>query len=113
MNLLGFTNGNAKLDKGISILSLPAGHSCPGANLCKSQLVKTLSNSNGYGIKDGPNCQFRCFAAINEVLFPSTRKQRWNNFELLRKCKSVKEMTDLIISSEVLFLPEKCSAIAK
>lgn len=97
MNLdkLSFPNGNAKLAPNIFTLSLPAGYACPGANLCKSQAVKT---DVGMRIKDGPNCQFRCFAAVDELLKPACRESRWKNFNLL-KGKTIAEMVELIQTS--------------
>jgi hypothetical protein len=100
-NKLSFSNGNAKL-KGIHTFSLPAGWSCPGANLCLSKVNKLTGK-----IKDGINTQFRCYAASAEALFPNVRKSRWNNFELLKKCAGVDEMVNLILSS----LPKKAKII--
>ena len=99
MNLLKFTNGNAKIDVGINIFSLPAGRTCPGASLCKSMVVKHPTNSSGYGIKDGPQCQFRCFAASEESIFVPVRLQREHNFNHLKSCKTAKEMVNLIVES--------------
>jgi len=93
--LLKFGNGNSKLAPNIFTFSLPAGYACPGANNCKSQCVKT---SEGYRIKDGPNCQFRCFASIDEVLKPAVREARWHNFNLL-KGKTKAQMVALIQAS--------------
>jgi hypothetical protein len=92
---LKFSQGNSKLAPNIFTFSMPAGYACPGSHACKSQCVKT---SEGFRIKDGPNCQFRCFAAIDEVLKPNVRAQRWHNFNLL-KGKSMAEMVELITDS--------------
>ena len=96
MKLLKFSDGNSKLAVGIKTFSMPAGYACPGSDACRSQAVKT---NVGFRIKDGPNCQFRCFAAIDEVLKPNVREQRWHNFNLLKSCKSTSEMVTLIIAS--------------
>ena len=95
MSLLKFSNGNSKLAQNIFTFSLPAGYACPGAHNCKSQCVKT---SKGYRLKDGPQCQFRCFAAIDEVLKPNVRALRWHNFNLL-KGKTKAELVKLIQTS--------------
>ena len=100
-NKLSFSNGNAKL-KGIHTFSLPAGFSCPGANLCLSRANKLTGK-----IQDGPATQFRCYAASAEALFSNVRKSRWNNFELLKKCAGVDEMVNLILSS----LPKKATIV--
>lgn len=98
-SLLRFTQGNAKLDKAISTFSLPAGHSCPGANLCHSKTVPMKKNPCGYGVQDGPNCQFRCFAATDEAKYPNVRLARWHNFNILKQAKTVQKMTVLILAS--------------
>lgn len=95
MKLLKFSNGNSKLAPNIFTFSLPAGYACPGAFNCKSQAVKT---KDGFRLKDGPNCQFRCFAALDEALKPNVRNQRWHNFNLL-KGKSMAAMVKLICES--------------
>ncbi len=98
---LKFANGNAKL-KGIHTFSLPAGFSCPGANLCLSKANQLTGK-----IADGPNTQFRCYAASAEALFKNIRKSRWNNFNLLKACKSLEEIVSLIQTS----LPRKAKII--
>ena len=97
-----FTKGNAKLDKKILIFNLPAGHSCPQASKCLSKVDPVTGT-----LKDGKNTIFRCFAASQEVLFPNVRVSRNNNFESLRKCKSAKQMEDLIVGS----LPDTASLV--
>ena len=93
-NQLIFGKGNAKLDSYIGTFSLPAAYSCPSAYLCQS-----FANRKTGKITDGKHTQFRCFAATSEQIFPSVRKARWHNFELIKSCKSSGEMTNLIQSS--------------
>jgi hypothetical protein len=93
-NLLKFQKGNAKLDKKIYTFSLPAGHSCPFALICKTKADPITGK-----ITDGPDTKFRCFAASAEALYPAVRKARWHNFELLREAKSLENMAALIDSS--------------
>lgn len=95
MKLLKFGSGNSKLAPNIFTFSLPAGKTCPGADKCKSMCVKT---SEGYRIKDGPNCSVRCFAAIDEVLKPTVRLAREHNLNLL-KGLTRDEMVELIEAS--------------
>jgi len=107
-NLLKFGEPNAKLKKMLKKLSLklktftlPAGHTCPGANECLSRADRITGK-----IKDGPNTLFRCFAASAEAVYPSLRKMVWHNFDLLiaaLKKGGVKVCADLIHNS----LPEK------
>ncbi len=98
-NTLKFSPGNAKIP-GIPSFSLAAGYACPQANEC---LAKVDLNSRK--LIDGPNQIFRCFSASQEVLFPNVFNQRYNNFSLLRACKTPQEMANLI--QEVLPNPKK------
>ena len=84
--MLKFGNPNAKLKKMLKKLklklktfTLPAGHTCPGAKDCLSR-----ANRETGKITDGPDTEFRCFAASAEATYPSLRKMVWHNFELLR-----------------------------
>lgn len=80
MKLLKFSKGNAKLNKRIYSMSLPSGFSCPFALECLSK-----ANRETGEITDGKHTKYRCFSASQENRFPATRKQRWYNFDLLRK----------------------------
>jgi len=100
-NLLKFQQGNAKLGKNIYTFSLPAGHSCPFANDCLSKADKLTGK-----LTDGPNTQFRCFAASAEAVYPNVRIARWHNFDLLKKLTTNKA-TDLILES----LPKKANIV--
>lgn len=79
-------------------LDLSSGVSCPGAKDCKSMAVVDPLTGRAT-IKDGPDCQFRCFSASQEVLFPALRKLRESNFEQIKKAKSVKNIAKLISDS--------------
>lgn len=91
--LLKFRRGNAKLDKTIATFSLPAGWSCPGANLCMAK-----ANRETGKITDGAAQEFRCFAASAEAAYSNVRESRWHNFDLL-KGQTRREMSDLILAS--------------
>lgn len=93
---LKFARGNAKLGKHTAIFSLPAGYTCPGANLCLSRSHKTTGK-----LTDGPQTQFRCYAATGENLFKNIRISRWRNFETLKKAATVKAMADTIHKSMI------------
>lgn len=99
---LHFGKGNSKLDKNIGVFSLPAGHTCPAANLCKSMVNRITGK-----ITDGPNVQFRCFAAAAENMFPNVRLGRWNNYDKLAACRTVPEMARLIARS----IPKKSALV--
>lgn len=87
---LYFSYGNAKLNKKIAIFSLPAGFSCPGSDTCLAK-----ANRKTGKITDGPNQEIRCYAASTEAIYPKLRAHLWNNFEILKNCKTKEEITDL------------------
>ena len=60
--------------------SLPSGHTCPFANDCLSKADRVTGK-----ITDGKNTKYRCFSASDEARSPQARKQRWHNFDILRK----------------------------
>lgn len=90
---LKFGRGNAKLASEIYTFSLPAGHSCPGALQCLAKTDRAMGK-----LQDGPFQSFRCFAAADEARFPSVRRSRWHNFDLLRN-ESQQGMCTLILAS--------------
>lgn len=59
--------------------NLPAGFTCPFAQKCLSKADPITGK-----IKDAPNIDFRCYAAGEEARYPTTRAQRWSNFEALK-----------------------------
>ena len=85
------------LAKGRKIYSLDliSGHSCPGAKKCLSKVVIIGDKRR---IQDGRHCEFRCFAASQEVLYPALYDLRMHNFNVLRKLKSVKQCVKMIES---------------
>jgi len=99
--VLTLNRGNDKLQKmDIVYISLPAGYSCPFAQICKSMAHKKGGrfSDTGKAIKDFGDV--RCFAATAEVAYPSVRNMRWRNFDLLRSFKGdVEGMKDLILKS--------------
>ncbi len=93
-NILKFGLGNAKLAPNIGTFSLPAGHTCPFAKECLSKANRLTGK-----IIDGQHCKFRCFAASQEMLFPTVRNARWHNFDLLREADTETKMAGLIQKS--------------
>jgi hypothetical protein len=81
--------------------NIPAGHSCPNAREC---LVKADRETGK--MVNGRDQQFRCYAAQSER-FPSARKSRWRNFELLKSAKTEARIAALINRS----LPTNASRI--
>jgi hypothetical protein len=96
--LLKFGKGNAKLSKKIATFSLPAGFTCPGADICLSKAV-TDKDTGKTTIQDGANIKFRCFAASQEVVYPGVRKARHHNFDLLKGLRNESDMVALILAS--------------
>lgn len=90
MNKLTFGSGNKKLNQSIATFSLPAGYSCPGADVCLTR----FSPEKGK-IIDGPNKLFRCYAASEEAVYSSVRSARWNNFNVLVN-KTTQEMMNTL-----------------
>lgn len=82
---------------------LLSGHSCPFADKCLSKAVATES---GRRIQDGPNTEFRCYSASQEVLFTGVYNLRKGNFDALRG-KSAKEMFSILESA----LPKNAGVI--
>jgi len=77
MATLRFDNRNAKAGSGVYTVSLPAGHTCPGA-----LRVPIESGSEVGKISDGPLCKFRsllCVARTARMFAES----RWRNLEML------------------------------
>ena len=93
---LAFSHGNAKLKKRL-IFSIPAGKTCPGALFCKSFAV--LQDDGKRKIQDGPETEFRCFAASSEVQYDAVYNLRANNMELLMQSVIDGSMVDLIDES--------------
>jgi hypothetical protein len=92
--MLTFSKGNDKLDKQTLIFNLPAGTTCPGANICLS-MVRIDSNGKPK-IWDGPNTEFRCFAASSEVQYPNVFKSRQANLKAIREALANGNCAELI-----------------
>lgn len=102
--MLKFSKANAKLDQLHSVAELQywlqhnrkvysfdllSGWSCPQAKDCLSKVV--LINDKRR-IKDGKDCQFRCFSASQEVMFPAVYDNRKANFDGLKSLASSYDM---------------------
>lgn len=73
--------------------SIPSGYTCPFAGDCLSKADRVTGK-----ITDGKNTKYRCFSASDEARSPQARKQRWDNFDQLRKLDT-ESMIDLIHDS--------------
>ena len=69
-------------------LDLLSGWSCPFASQCLSKVYETGEISDAGNLvtvlKDGPDTQFRCFSASQEVLLPNVYRRRKHNYTTLK-----------------------------
>lgn len=100
-SLLKFGRANDKLKKlenrlgkRLYTISLKAGYSCPGANLCLAKY-----DAKAKQVMDGQGAEFRCFAASLEAVFKGFEANNQHNFDLLRKAKTEDSMFELIVAS--------------
>jgi hypothetical protein len=64
------------------IFNLPAGKTCPGADKCLAFV--TLTDEGKRRVNDGPEMEFRCFAASTEALYGKVYDSRQNNFNAIK-----------------------------
>jgi len=100
---LQFSDANAKLEELYNVpelevwladgrkvysLDLLSGWSCPFAKDCLSKATPTgeITEAGNPRLKivDGPETEFRCFSASQEVLLPNVYKRRKHNYDTLR-----------------------------
>ncbi|MEL0098751.1 MAG: hypothetical protein VW907_04275 [Opitutae bacterium] len=106
--MVKFSTANAKLKKLYDVpelqrwlqdrrkvysFDLLSGWSCPQAKDCLSKVVQIGQSRK---IKDGKDCQFRCFSASQEVVFPSTYNKRKANFDALKSLQTTYGMAKII-----------------
>lgn len=77
--LIRWTHGNSKLPSSTMILSLPAGHTCPGARHCLTMVPR-----EGGSARLGAYNTFACYAASQERYRKTVRSLRWQNYDILR-----------------------------
>lgn len=92
--VLSFSRGNDKLKQlDVVYLSLPAGYTCPMADICKSMANRKTGKIKDFGT-------IRCYAASAEARYTATRERNWRNFDLLRQFKGDTEgMAGVILRS--------------
>ena len=106
-----FTRPNAKLQALASLFDcpkahitqfdLPAGWTCPKADICKSKYNPMTGK-----IIDGKHCKFRCYAVKPESQYPNTAPFRWANFNAL-KGKTTEQMAVIILAA----LPKRIKVV--
>ena len=75
---------------------LLSGYSCPFADKCLSKATMIEGKRK---IQDGPNTEFRCFSASQEVQYTNTYNSRKANFDALRGMDHSDEMANAIQSA--------------
>lgn len=101
--MVKFTSGNRKLNalalhlglkkSQVVCADLPAGFSCPKADICKTYANK----ETGKMIRVG---RIKCYAAKTEVFAPSVRRLRWENYDKFLSCgDNVDMMVSLILQA--------------
>lgn len=85
-------------------LDLLAGWTCPGARDC---MAKVHVNGGKRRLVDGPDTQFRCFAASLEVAYPNVYNVHNHNFQIIRKLRGNQAIADVILAS----LPKRAGII--
>jgi hypothetical protein len=76
--------------------NLPAGFTCPFASKCLAKADRVTGK-----VTDGPNIDFRCYAAMEEARKGQVRAQRWSNFEALKAIglDNINGMADALIQA--------------
>lgn len=78
-------------------LSLPAGYTCPFANICKTKVPRDRTKIDNKLLQDYGD--IRCYAASEEARYTNSQNMRWRNKDLLDSAGSAKEMAELILRS--------------
>jgi len=120
--VLTFSQENQKLGSSVTTFSLPAGWTCPFAHKCLKKVNRyrvmdpekegegKISKRTGEFVPDkgkvvtqtGPEAEFDCFAANQEMQYDAVRENRWRNFDLLKiagKKGGAEAQADLITNS--------------
>lgn len=79
--------------KKVIAFNLPSGHTCPAAKKCLCFADRITGK-----LTKGADCEFTCYGAMIECMFPNTRRAVWHNYDLLRG-NSAESMAELIIKS--------------
>ena len=104
--VLTFSPYNDKLDH--PYFSLPAGYTCPFAEICKTLVPRDREKIHGKLVQDIGG-DMRCYAASEEARYPSAQENRWRNKDLLDKF-DLNGKVDLILRS-LAFFEQKHSKI--
>ena len=84
--------------KKIYSFDLLSGWACPQADKCMSRAILVDGKRR---IQDGPNTEFRCFSASQEVVYTNVYNLRKNNFDAIRDMLSTRKLTIEQIADEI------------
>ena len=87
---------NDKLDH--PYLSLPAGYTCPFADICKTKVPRNRVRDPKTGLLVQDLGDVRCYGASEEAMYPHAQEMRWTNLDLLNKFDK-RGKIDLILRS--------------
>ena len=85
---------NSKLDH--PYISLPAGYTCPLADICKTLVPRDREKIHGKLVQDYG--EMRCYAGSEEARYPNAQEMRWRNKDLLDQFDKTGKI-DLILKS--------------
>lgn len=74
-----------RVTKDIACFDLPAGYTCPKADICKTFANKQTGHLTRVG-------RVLCYASKAEAIYPPTRNMRWHNFDLLKNSENMVEL---------------------
>lgn len=94
--VLTFSLNNEKLDH--PYLSLPAGYTCPFADICKTKVLRDREKDQETGKLTQDLGDIRCYAASEEARYPNAQESRWTNYDLLQQFNKQGKV-DLILRS--------------
>lgn len=77
--VLTFSSGNKKLSH--PYFSLPAGYTCPLADICKTMTPRDRKKIDNKLVQDYGD--IRCYASSEEARYPNSQSARWKNKDLL------------------------------
>lgn len=89
--VLKFSDKNKKINN--PYLSLPAGYTCPFADVCKTQTVPDPNKPGSWKIMSYGD--IKCYAA-NDERQPGPRNKRHNNLELIKAQETKEDIVDLL-----------------
>ena len=92
--LLSISMENAKLDH--PYISLPAGYTCPFADLCKTLIPRDRRKIHNKLVQDYG--EVRCYGGSEEAIYPNAQEMRWRNKDLLDQFDEAGK-TELILKS--------------